>query len=76
MTDEPEDTYEPEPTCLADGDVLLADPVELAELTGALAFMVDGGALFVLQRATGRWVNVEEALKPAGNVRSLRESKH
>lgn len=55
--------YEPLAAQMADGDVLVMDPVELCELTQALALQVRDGALFVL-RKDGTWVNVETALKP------------
>lgn len=62
MTDT-EDTYEPAPAALADGDVLIADPVEFHEMTNSVAAMVRNGALFVLCRDTLKWVNVEDIHK-------------
>lgn len=58
MTDTTE-TYEPQPAALADGDVLIADPVEFHEMTNSVATMVRNGDLFVLCRDTLKWVNVE-----------------
>jgi hypothetical protein len=58
MTDT-DDTYEPAPAGLADGDVLIADPIEFYELTNSIAAMVRDGVLFVLCRDTLKWVNVE-----------------
>lgn len=72
MADDP-DTYDPEPTALGDGEVFIADPIELAELTDALAFMCDQGELFVLSRKTGKWINVEDALNASrtGEVKAF-----
>ncbi|WP_426287510.1 hypothetical protein [Luteibacter sp. E-22] len=62
MTDT-DDTYVPEPVALADGDVLIPDPVEFAEVTKSIASMVRGNDLFVLCRDTLRWVNVQDIHK-------------
>lgn len=58
-----DDTYEPIPERVMDGEVLLADPLEFFELTNSLAVIVRDGAAFVLKR-DGQWVNVSDALKP------------
>jgi hypothetical protein len=64
IEDEPEDEgYEPIPERILDGEVLLADPWEFFDVTDSLAAIVRDGALFVLKR-DGRWINVEDALKP------------
>jgi hypothetical protein len=55
--------YEPRPAILADGDVMVMDPVELCDLCNALAYQARDGVLFVLKR-DGQWVNVSDALKP------------
>jgi hypothetical protein len=66
--DEEVGEYEPLAAQMADGDVLVMDPVELCEIADALALQVRDGALFLLKR-NGCWVNVEDALKPSrGNV--------
>lgn len=57
----PEDeTYTPELASLADGDVLLFDPVEFEAEFNAFAVMVKEGCLFYLCRDTRKWVNVED----------------
>lgn len=73
METEPEtdDTYEPVPEGVADGDALIFDPVEFGEATNSLAVMVRDGAMFVLDKESMKWVNVE-ALKRPGNVRSIK----
>ncbi|WP_426269166.1 hypothetical protein ACN9MB_13145 [Dyella kyungheensis] len=58
-TESADDTYDPQPTEILDGSVLLADPVEFFELTKSHAAIVRDGALFVLRRDTVKWVNVE-----------------
>lgn len=68
---EDDDTYEPCPEPVADGDALIFDPVEFAEITRSLAVMVIGGALFVLDRETLKWVNVQDLRRPS-NVRSIK----
>ena len=60
---EADDTYEPQPAALNDGDVLIADPVEFHEMTHSVASMVRNGALFVLCRDTLKWVSVEDIHK-------------
>lgn len=69
--DESELTYEPMPEGVPDGDALIFDPVEFAEATKSLAVIVRDGAMFVLDRDTLKWVNVE-TLKRTGNVRSIK----
>jgi hypothetical protein len=74
-TDAPDDTeveeeYEPEPCILGDGDVLIEDPVELFEMTHSIAMQVRDGGLYVLDRATRKWRNVEVAVKSSA-VRSI-----
>jgi hypothetical protein len=56
--------YEPLAAQMADGDVLIMDPVELCELCNAIAMQARDGILWVLKR-NGEWVNVSDALKPA-----------
>jgi hypothetical protein len=80
MTAEPEDDelveYEPLAAQMADGDVLIMDPVELCEACKGIALQVRDGGLFVLRR-DGGWVNVEEALKPprSANVQPLNRTR-
>ena len=73
MTTDTEETYEPQPHEILDGSVLLADPVEFFELTGAHAAIVRDGALFVLRRDSMKWENVESInQKPAGKLSAIR----
>jgi hypothetical protein len=73
--DEPEDEgYEPVPERVMDGEVLIADPWEFFEVTNGLAAIVRDGALFVLDRDTRKWRNVEEAPR-AATVQPLHRTK-
>ncbi|KAF1045622.1 hypothetical protein [Xylophilus sp.] len=73
MSADDDGTYEPAPAGLADGDVLIADPVEFYEVTKSIAAMVRGGALFVLARDTLKWVNVEDLNKSgAGKLSAIK----
>ncbi len=78
MNTEPEEDeveeYEPQPCILGDGDVLIADPVDLFETTNCIAMQVRDGGLFVLDRETRKWRNVESDVKRA-NVRSINQTK-
>ncbi len=77
MNTEPDDTeeeeYEPEPCILGDGDVLIEDPVELFEMTHSIAMQVRDGGLYVLDRDSRKWRNVEADDKRA-NVRSIKST--
>jgi hypothetical protein len=71
LEDEVEEEYEPEPCILGDGDVLIEDPVELFEMTHSIAMQVRDGGLYVLDRETRKWRNVESEVKRS-NVRSIK----
>lgn len=63
----------PEPLVLGDGEAILFDPAEVVREYDAIAVMLQGGVLFVLQRGTHKWVNVESTNhKPAGKLSAIR----
>ena len=63
MSDEPVETYEPVPEFIADGGVLIADPVEFFDTTNGVAAIVRDGGLWVLRRGTLKWKNVEDMVR-------------
>lgn len=68
------DTYEPLPHGIADGECLIFDPAEFSTLTKSVCAINRDGALFVLQRDSPKWVNVE-ALAKAGRLSAVPTSK-
>ncbi|MFC4526395.1 hypothetical protein ISN76_13015 [Dyella halodurans] len=74
MTDETEDARDAEPLVLGDGDCMLADGPEFYELTKSVAAKFIDGCLYVLERDTLKWVDVETIIKPAAKVRAIRGS--
>ena len=67
--EEEDDTYEPYPVEVSEGSCLIFDPVEFAEMTNSVAVIVRDGGLFVLDRETRHWRNVEApADKPRAGV--------
>lgn len=85
MTDDPDttdieftaedDTYEPMPLALSDGDTLIFDPTEFAEVTNSLAVMQVGDNLMLLDRETLKWVNVKNLRQPASPVSVIANRK-
>lgn len=71
MTANTDDTYDPQPAAINDGDVLIADPLEFFDLTKSIASMVRGNDLFVLCRDTLRWVNVQDIHKQGAGKLSV-----
>lgn len=57
------EVYEPEPCSLGELEVLIFDPIEFTELTNSIAAVARDGALFVLDRETLKWRNVEDLKK-------------
>jgi len=53
------EVYEPMPVGMTDGDCLIFDPVEFAELFNALSVQFRGGDLWALDRDSLEWVKVE-----------------
>lgn len=73
MTDIPPEVpegalYEPESVQLIDGELFVFDMVEFSEALNALAMQWVKGELFVLDRETRKWVNVECAKRPMKSV--------
>jgi hypothetical protein len=70
MTDETEvedgedESYLPQPELVYDESCLILDPLEFAEVYNASAVQMKDGAMFVLDRETHRWRNVEDFAKP------------
>jgi hypothetical protein len=66
MTDELENEegedegYWPDPCLVHEESFLIFDPAEFAEKYNADGCMLRGGALFVLDRDTGKWGNIED----------------
>jgi hypothetical protein len=67
MTDPEETDCTPEPISLADGEIVIVDPVDLAELTDAVAFENRDHALYVLGRKSRKWTTAEDAMKAPAN---------
>ena len=59
----------PEPLWLADGEIVIVDPVAFAAATESVAFQARNGDLFLLKRASLKWVNVESESKQGGPTR-------
>lgn len=57
--EEDAETYEPVPAILHDGGAMIFDPIEFAEIFNCHAAMFDQGMLYVLDRDTKQWHNIE-----------------
>lgn len=73
MTDPPTDDddgvlYEPESVRLIDGELYIPDIIEFADALDALAWQWSKGELFVLERSTSKWINVEWVKPPIKSV--------
>jgi hypothetical protein len=72
MIDDPEtpsdDTYDPVPELMADGDILILDHYEFEAAFDCYAACNKGGQLFVLKKSTRRWESVESDEKPRGGL--------
>ena len=66
-----DETYVPELASLADGEVLLFDPVEVEAAFNAYAVMFTDGCLFYLCKETRKWVNVEDYGQPKPKLRQV-----
>lgn len=67
--EEGDETYEPIPCEIAEGSCLIFDPAEFAELTGSIAAIVRDGGLFVLDRESRHWRNVEAPVRAVRSVK-------
>lgn len=76
MTDEIEEEgeaelYSPEPMGLHDDSCVIFDITEFEETFNCYAVQYKAGALWVLDKDSKRWVDVEGPDKPKSNVRRI-----
>jgi hypothetical protein len=64
------EAYEPEPLVVTLEEIIIFDPIDFAERTGALAVRLDGTKLFILTDAY-KWVDVTMLAK-RGNVTAIK----
>lgn len=68
----PDVEYDPMPEILAEGDILVLDPVDFENAFDCYLVCNRGGQAFVLKKATRKWESVESDDKPRGGLRSMK----
>lgn len=59
ITENDDEYYQPEPVTLIDSGVIIFDPIEFVEKYQCTAAQYFEGQLYVLDKTTSRWRNVE-----------------
>lgn len=79
MNPEPEEddlgeftVYDPEPVSLADGEMLILDPLLFAEQHNTNCVRMTGSQVWVLDNDTRKWRDIETRQKARGEVRALK----
>lgn len=62
------DLYEPESVMMQEGELYIPDIVDFAEVLNCIAWQWVKGELFILDRESHKWVNVECGKRPLKSV--------